>query len=341
MGPEDKAGEAGAIEARAVEARALFFTAPGAVELRKENCRPEREQVLVRSRLIGISHGTEMLVFRGQMPRGLETDASLPALEGTLEYPLKYGYINTGETESGRKVYAFYPHQDLFFADPRQLIELPSRLDFADAVFLANMETALGIVHDAHLRFGECVLLIGQGVVGLLTAEILMRAGAGKVITVEPYQVRRRASEAIGCVALEPGAALREVIFEHTDGRGADVAINVSGSAAGLQLAIDSVSFEAVVVEASWYGSRPVTLDLGRAFHRKRLKLRSSQVSRIDPALSGRWDKRRRLQRVLELLQEIRPSRYISHRFALGRAREAYELLENHPERSIQIVLEP
>jgi threonine dehydrogenase-like Zn-dependent dehydrogenase len=324
-----------------LEARALYFTAPRAVELRKERCRPAGEQVLIRSRLIGISHGTEMLVYRGQMPRGLEADASLPALAGTLEYPLKYGYVNTGETESGGRVFAFYPHQDLFFADPEQLIELPARLDFADAVFLANMETALGIVHDANPRFGECVLLIGQGVVGLLTAEILMRGGLGKVITVEPYPDRRGASEAIGCVALQPGAELREQVREHTDGRGADVAINTSASAEGLQLAIDNLAFEAAVVEASWYGSRPVALDLGRAFHRKRLKLRSSQVSRIDPALSGRWDKNRRLQTVLKLLQQIRPSRYITHRFALDRAQEAYELLEKHPERCIQIVLEP
>lgn len=254
---------------------------------------------------------------------------------------MKYGYINTGETESGSRVFAFYPHQDLFFADPEQLIELPSQMEFTDAVFLANMETALSIVHDANPRFGECVLLIGQGVVGLLAAEILVRGGVGKVMTVERYPGRRRASEAIGCVALQPGTELRKQVLEHTDGRGADVAINVSASAEGLQLAIDNLAFEAVVVEASWYGSRPVTLDLGRAFHRKRLKLRSSQVSRIDPALSGRWDKSRRLQTVLELLQQIRPSRYITHRFALDRAREAYELLENHPEQCIQIVLEP
>jgi hypothetical protein len=309
-------------KAKAVKAKALYFTAPGTVELREEDCRPVGEQVLVRSRLIGISHGTEMLAFRGLMPQGLEADSSLKSLAGTLEYPLKYGYINTGETESGRRVFAFYPHQDLFFAEQERLV-------------------ALSIVHDANPRFGECVLLIGQGVVGLLTAEILKRGGAGKVITVEPYAGRRRASEAIGCVALRPGVELQERILEHTDGRGADVAINVSASAEGLQVAIDNLAFEGTVVEASWYGSRQVTLDLGRAFHRKRIKLRSSQVSRIDPALTGRWDKGRRLERVLELLQAIRPSRYISHRFALDRAQEAYELLENHPERSIQIVLEP
>jgi alcohol dehydrogenase len=322
-------------------ARALYFTAPGTVELREEVCRAAGEQILVRSHLIGISHGTEMLAFRGQMPRGLEADTSLKALSGTLDYPLKYGYINTGETESGRRVFAFYPHQDLFYAEPQELIELPAGLDFADAVFLANMETALGIAHDANPRFGECALLVGQGVVGLLTAEILTRSGAGRVITVEPYQRRRQASEAIGCVALQPGEDLQQRILEHTDGRGADVAVNVSASAQGLQLAIDNTAFEGVVVEASWYGDRRVTLDLGSAFHRRRLKLRSSQVSRIDPVLSGRWDKARRLDRVLELLRTIRPSRYITHRFPLNRAREAYELLEKNPERSIQIVLEP
>jgi len=324
-----------------LKAKALYFTAPRSVELREEECGPVGKQVLVRSRLIGISHGTEMLAYLGQMPHGLEADTSLATLAGTLEYPLKYGYVNAGETESGSRVFAFYPHQDLFFIEPQQLVELPSQMDFTDAVFLANMETALSIVHDANPRFGECVLLIGQGVVGLLTAEILMRGGAGKVITVEPYAKRRIASEAIGCVALQPGAELQERILQHSEGRGADIAINVSSSAEGLQLAIDNLAFEGVVVEASWYGSRQVTLDLGGAFHRKRLKLRSSQVSRIDPALTGRWDKSRRLEQALELLQAIRPSRYISHRFALDRAREAYELLEKHPEQSIQIVLEP
>jgi 2-desacetyl-2-hydroxyethyl bacteriochlorophyllide A dehydrogenase len=282
-----------------------------------------------------------MLAFRGQMPGDLEADDSLESLQGTLDYPLKYGYINTGETESGRRVFVFYPHQDRFFASPTQLIELPPQLDFDDAVFLANMETALGIVHDAHPRFGESVLVIGQGVVGLLAAEILRRSGAGTVITVEPYEKRRRASEAMGCVALSPAKDLSDRILERTDGRGADVAVNTSGSAEGLQLAVDNLAFEGTVVEASWYGSRAVTVDLGRSFHRKRLKLRSSQVTRIDPALTGRWDKQRRLNRVLGLLQVVRPSRYISHRFALDRAEEAYRLLDRSPEQSIQVVLEP
>jgi threonine dehydrogenase-like Zn-dependent dehydrogenase len=324
-----------------IKARALYFTEPRKVELREETLQGRANQVLVRSRLIGISHGTEMLAFRGQLPQEMEADASLPSLTGTLAYPLKYGYINVGQTEEGRRVFAFYPHQDLFFIDPQQLIELPDGLEYEDALFLASMETALGIVHDAHPRFGESVLLVGQGTVGLLVAEILLRGGAGKLFTVEPSPTRRRASEAMGCLALSPEQEPVRQVREHTGGRGADVAINVSASAEGLQLAIDALAFEGTVVEASWYGTRRVALDLGSAFHRKRLHLRSSQVSRIDPALSGRWDKHRRLECVLELLASVRPARYISHRFALSRAQEAYELLDGDPEGSIQVVLEP
>jgi len=322
-------------------ARALYFEAPGRVELREERLQAEADRVLVRSRLIGISHGTEMLAFRGRMPAELEADAVLESLGGSLAYPLKYGYMNVGETETGNRVFAFHPHQDLFFADPKQLIDLPPDLEFADAIFLANMETALSIAHDANPRVGECVLLIGQGVVGLLTAEILARAGLSRLISVEPYTERRRASQAIGCESLEPGRQVRRRILECTEGRGADIAVNTSASAEGLQLAVDSLVFEGTLVEASWYGTQAVTLDLGRAFHRKRLKLRSSQVSRIDPVLTGRWDKNRRLRYVLELLRSIRPSRYITHRFGLERAQEAYELLEHHPQQSIQVVLEP
>ena len=323
------------------DSKALYFVAPGSVELRDEPCERAGGQVLVRSRLIGISHGTEMMIFNGRMPCGLEADATLASMSGSLDYPVKYGYINVGETENGRRVFAFYPHQDLFFSDRDELIELPPQLGTDDAVFLANMEAALSIVHDANPRFGECVLVIGQGVVGLLTAEILMRSGVGAVISVEPYPMRRRESEAIGCVALEPEPELRERILELTHGRGVDVAINVSASTEGLQSAIDNVVVEGVVVEASWYGSRQVTLDLGSSFHRKRLTLRSSQVSRIDPNLSSRWDKSRRFEIVVELLQAIRPSHYITHRFALNRAQDAFELLQNNPQQCVQIVLDP
>ena len=54
-----------------VEATALYFVAPHRVELRREEIDPTGDQVLVRSRLIGISQGTEMLAFHGHLPKEL------------------------------------------------------------------------------------------------------------------------------------------------------------------------------------------------------------------------------------------------------------------------------
>ena len=324
------------------KARVLYFVAPGEVELREEAVVAAPGEVLVRSCLIGISHGTEMLAFAGRLPAGLEADATLKSLSGTLAYPLKYGYINTGICEDGRRVFAFVPHQDVFAASEDELVVLPPELPFDDAVFLATMETALGVLHDAAVRFGEEVLVVGQGVVGLLTAELLLRSGAGRVITVEHHALRREASRALGCLALAADEGdLPERIRALTGGRGVDVAIEAGGTAAGLQLALDALAFEGTLVAASWHGAEAVSLELGRAFHRRRLRIRSSQVSRLDPCLEGRWSKRRRLAVALGLLETLRPSRYITHRIPLSSAREAYGLLSERPGETLQVVLEP
>ncbi len=349
------------------EARALFFVRPGTVELRAEPLVPRPGQVRVRSRLMGISHGTELLAFRGQLPVELEADPVLKSMPGRLEYPLKYGYSNCGRLEArgtdagaqpgtegglragqearlrpGQRVFAFYPHQDLFDADPAELVALPDEVSDEQAVFLANLETALGIVHDAGSRLGDCALVVGLGVVGLLVSALLLRAGLGLVIGVEPHPLRREQAQRLGCRTLSSGEPqLRERIAELTGGRGPDAAVNCSGSEAGLQLAVDTLCFEGTLVEASWYGSRPVSLELGAAFHRRRLRLISSQVSRVASALGPRWDKRRRLALAVELLPALDPSRWITHRFPLSRAQEAFELLDRHPQRVLQVVLEP
>ena len=324
------------------EARALYFVRPGVTELRREALTAEPGKVLVRSRLLGISHGTELLAFRGELPAGLPADATLGSMKGALEYPLKYGYINCGLTAAGVRVFCYYPHQDLFYADPNEVLALPEGVSDEDAVFLANLETALGIVHDAAARFGEQVLVLGLGVVGLLTCELLSRAGVGTLLAVEPHALRRQAAARLGCRVFPPDEpGLRERIAELTAGRGPDLAINCSGAESALQLALDTLACEGTLVEASWYGVRRVSLELGRAFHRRRLRLVSSQVSTIAPGLSPRWDKRRRLELALELLASIRPSRYITHRFPLERAQEAFELIDRHAEEVIQVVLTP
>lgn len=324
-----------------MRARALWFLGPGQVQVREEEVHRAPGGSVITSSLMGISHGTEMLVYRGQIPPGMTADLTIEALSHTTDYPVKYGYINVGVREDGRRVFAFFPHQDLFSLPSGQLVELPDGLEKEDAVFLAHMETAVSILHDASPLIGETALVLGQGTIGLLVSELLARSGT-RVISVEPSKVRRQASERIGCTCLSPfDDPVVEEVLHLTEGRGADLAINVTGSDRALQTGIDSLGVESRLVEASWYGTRDARLSLGQSFHRRRLKLISSQVSTLAASLSARWDKARRMGLVIDLLKEVRPSRYISRSFSLDDASRAFELIDRNPEKVIQVVLTP
>ena len=320
-----------------LESRQLVFTAPGRVGLRKLRLEPEQDELLVESRLIGISAGTELAVFRGEC-RDFSGE-SLPGLQPT-GYPLAYGYINVGLASNGSRVFGFAAHQDRFCAKAEQLIPLGG-LSWDDAVFLPSMETALGIVHDAHPRLGDRYCVAGQGMVGLLVTRILVSMGVG-VISLETSGFRRRISREAGALSLDPGdPGLTTDLARLTGGNGWDCAINCSGSSAALQLLIDHAPADSTILEASWYADRTVSLGLGQAFHRKRLHLASSQVSFLGPAMGRGWTKNRRFGVVLDLLDRLRPSTYISHRFSLEEAEKAYTMLSMTEAEVLQIVIDP
>jgi hypothetical protein len=63
---------------------------------------------------------------------------------------------------------------------------------------------------------------------------------------------------------------------------------------------------EATILELSWYGSTPVSVPLGEAFHSRRLKLIASQVGKVAPSHRREWTHRRRLEHAIGLLADDR-----------------------------------
>jgi len=92
-------------------------------------------------------------------------------------------------------------------------------------------------------------------------------------------------------------------------------------------------------VVCSWYGTKPVPLMLGGPFHRRRLRIVSTQVSTIDPVLQPRWSHERRLAVACDLLPQLELAALISHRFPFERAADAYRLVAEHPEETVQVML--
>jgi 2-desacetyl-2-hydroxyethyl bacteriochlorophyllide A dehydrogenase len=311
--------------------------------------------VLIQSVYSAISPGTELLIYRGDAPENLPVDDRIEALPGSLHFPLKYGYASVGRvislgqgvdaSWSGQRVFAFNPHETFFLASPSDLVRIPDGITWEAATFLANMETAVNFVHDGHPLLGETVVVVGQGVVGLLTTMLLHLYPLGALVTLEPISRRRDLSLSIGADASldpsSPGAEARILAtLEQIDADRADLVFELSGSPDALNLALTVTGVSGRIIIGSWYGRKRAALDLGGRFHRSRIELKSSQVSTVDPRLSARWSKSRRLSIALEMLDNVRPERLITHRFPIADAAHAYDLLDRNPSDAIQILLE-
>jgi threonine dehydrogenase-like Zn-dependent dehydrogenase len=122
--------------------------------------------------------------------------------------------------------------------------------------------------------------------------------------------------------------------------RGADLVYELSGNPVALELAIAAAGHEGRIVVGSWYGSKRASVDLGGRFHRRRLRLISSQVTHIAPALSARWNKQRRFDLAWTALQEIDTRSLISHRVPFAEAQAAYELIDRQADQVLQVLLE-
>jgi 2-desacetyl-2-hydroxyethyl bacteriochlorophyllide A dehydrogenase len=330
--------------------RALWFAGKRRAELRPEEApTPGPGEVRIRAVLSAVSHGTEMLVYRGGAPEDLPLD--LPTFAGGFGFPIKHGYASAGRVldagpgvtalAPGDPVFVHHPHQDVFTVPADLPVPLPRDLDPLRAVFFANMETALNVAHDAHARLGETAVVFGQGVVGLLVTRLLGISGVS-VLAVEVVPGRRELALKMGAAAAFGPDGARERVLAATDGRGADVAVEASGSGAALAAAVGCVAVEGTVVAASWYGTEPVALPMGGHFHRGRVRIRSSQVGRVAPELSARWDAGRRRGAVVSLLRDPRLplDLLVSHRIPFGRAPEAYRMLDEGPGDAVQVVFD-
>ena len=339
-----------------MENLALYFTAPQRVELKAETLPPPAfGQVLVRSLISAVSPGTELLIYRGLAPEDLPKDETIAALAGDFSFPLKYGYAAVGRVMAlgrgvapewrDRLVFAFNPHESHFLATPDSLLPLPEGLAPEDAVFFPNMETAVTFLLDGQPMAGEQVAIFGQGIVGLLLTALLSQWPLASLVTLDLHSRRRLLSETLGAqFSLDPSApdAHRRLLAALQGAGpypGADLTYEISGNPEALGQAIAATGFNGRVVIGSWYGRKQTQLDLGGRFHRSRVQLISSQVSSIPPGLSGRWNKARRYQVTWRMLEKVKPARFITHRFPIAQAAQAYELMDHNPADVIQVIL--
>lgn len=281
-------------------ARALWHVDNQCTEIRTERLgQMTPGMVRVQTTYSGLSRGTERLVWNGAVPQSEWQRMRAPFQAGDFPFPVKYGYSAVGRVVAGpdamlnRQVFALHPHQDTFLV-PEKAVTDCSHIPARRATLAANMETVLNAHWDANTALGDNVAVVGGGIVGLLAAYLAARTTGGRTTLIDTNRQRRPLAEKLGCTFRLP---------DEVDGTFSTV-FHASASAEGLDTALRIAGFEAHVIELSWYGDRPVTVQLGGAFHAKRLQLISSQVGYVARNQRARISHRQRLALAIELLDD-------------------------------------
>jgi len=183
----------------------------------------------------------------------------------------------------GDRVYGYMPVRQAHQAQAAamRLRHLPERLSAEAAVCVDPAHVAFVAVRDGKVRLGDNVAVFGLGAIGLLTVQAALAAGAERVVGVDLLPGRRDRAVRMGAAAaFDPAAGdVGTAIKEAMEGRGADVALETSGSDRAMHEAIRCVAQCGTVVAVGWASGSGAGLYLGEEFHVNRPTLVASQCA--------------------------------------------------------------
>ncbi|MFF0155580.1 zinc-binding dehydrogenase [Micromonospora sp. NPDC005203] len=191
-----------------------------------------------------------------------------------------------------------------YWTVPAELVlPLPEDLPLDHAALVEPVAVAVHDVRRGNVTADDQVVVVGGGPVGALIAVVAQGRGA-RVLLVEPDPFRREVAAGIGIEAVDPGATdVVALVNERTNGAGADIAFEVSGSAGGVTTAVDVLTTRGRLVMVAIH-PRPREVNLHRFFWRElellgaRLYQRDDMVEAIRLVASGEIPARQLISRV-------------------------------------------
>jgi threonine dehydrogenase-like Zn-dependent dehydrogenase len=338
----------------------FLVTAPKKIEFRNYDEPPIKpDEVRVKTLVSGIKIGTEMALYSGNTPfLSNQFDPRLRlfrSAEGKGLYPCNLGSWMVGTVVEigsqvkkfrvGDRVHGGFAHRPTNVCNEDDLYPLKKGMKPETALFTDPAIFALQAVHDAQIKVGDEVAVFGMGALGLLAVQIACMNGAEQIYAVDMIGKRLELAQLFGAdTVLDAGqcdAGLE--IKERTDGRGVDVAIEISGAYPALQAAIRSVHPGGLLVTASYFKGYGDQLQLGAEWHHNRLTLISSMpVWDMPHRKYPMWDLKRIESTAIHLLESGRliTDPMIGMRFPYDQAADAYRLIDEHPEAAVKVLLD-
>ena len=343
-------------------------------------------QVLVRNHYSVISAGTESRTVKDARAGYLGKAKSRPnelkkvvsaiktngvgptykAVMNRLDMPSPLGYSCAGEVIAvGEQVREFKVgdsvacggngavHSEVVSVPKNLCAKVPDGVDLKFAAFSCIAAIALQGIRQADLRLGETSVVIGLGLIGQLTLQLLNAAGVHTIgIDIDPRQVELAEEIGVTLALCRDQVGLTQIISDRTKGYGADAVIITAGTTSldPVELAGELCRHKGKVVIV---GGVPTGFSRAN-YYRKELDLRMScsyGPGRYDPFYEEkgvdypigyvRWTENRNMQAFLDLLRDrkVNLESLITHTFNFEKAENAYALILNDRERYLGVVL--
>lgn len=278
-----------------------------------------------------------------------------------LDEPMPLGYSAAGVVlECGRGVQEFKPGDRVAVAGPhagvivigKNLCALvPDGVSFEQAAYTPIGAIALEGVRLARPQLGDRVLVIGLGLVGLMTVALLKAHGC-RVLGVDLDARKTRLAEQFGADETTVDASA-DTIARFTSGHGVDSTIITAATTSNgpIELAARACRQRGRIVLVGVAG-----LDIPRPpFFEKELEFTVSSSlgpGRMDPVYEergvdypighARWTAQRNMVAVLETIaaKKLPVEKLTTHRFSIERAAEAYDLITVGTDLTLGVVIE-
>jgi len=320
------------------------------------------DTVVIHAKISGISRGTEMDVYTGNLHDGPEV----------YWFPLITGYEPIGKVEFvGKNIthlkkgdlalgfnllpdsylhgsryasswgasaeYVVYNKKSasaLWYGEVdsggRRVVKIPNGLDEKDGLFGLLGGVAYHGVERVGVKKGDTVVIIGLGVIGNCASQYCRNAGA-KVIAFDLHQIRCDIANQCGILHAVNASEndIRKVVNYYTGGKGADVVIECSGEVKNIPICLDVAgNYGKVHLQGAYLEPYPMIIQ--RTLFVKSLCMSSScgaPTYYINQAF----------QQMVNKQLIVRPM--ITHIMSVNKAQKAYQISLHHPDKSLKMGL--
>ncbi|MCF2520184.1 bi-domain-containing oxidoreductase [Dyadobacter sp. CY351] len=287
--------------------------------------------------------------------------SAIKSISNRLAQPIPLGYCNVGhvleigegvqDIQVGDRIVSNGPHAEMVCIPRNLLAKIPANVADDQAVFTVMTSIGLNAVRLVSPSLGETVVVIGMGLIGLLTAEMLKISGCN-VIGIETNEERLKVSVSRGFAAINPNSLSPEhCIKSLTNGFGADAVIIATASQSDHILSqaarltrkrgkIVLIGTADLRINRSDFYEKELTFQVSCSYGPGRYDAEYEQNGNEYPHGYVRWTENRNFQAVLHLMSNgsFNPSYLIGGNFPLNNFKAAYANLD--AQKSIAVILD-